>query len=70
MCILTLFESITNCRESFKNKNGKCYIMTLFETIWNYRELLETRTLNKVCILTLFKTAMKRMIHVFYKIKI
>ena len=35
-CILTLFETIWNCRETFENKNViylTC-ILTLFETIW------------------------------------
>jgi len=37
------------------------------DTILNCREQFEARTLNKVGILTLFKTAMRKMIYVFKK---
>ena len=43
---------------------------TVNDTFWHYLKHLEmqrTRSLNKVCILTLFKTAMRKMIYVFTK---
>jgi len=38
-CILMVFETIWNCRESNENNVSKACILTLFETIWNCREI-------------------------------
>jgi len=44
--ILTLSETIWNCREKNENQVSKACILTVFETIWNYRDISKTMTLN------------------------
>ena len=40
-CILSVFETIWNCREHFENKVSETCALTVFETIRNCREKKE-----------------------------
>jgi len=55
-CVLTLFETICNCRENFENSVSKACILMVLEIIWNCSKKINENKDVKLYILTVFDT--------------